>query len=228
MRHEFTWLARTYIAENDNADARALGERETNIERAKLFQMLAINRPDLTLTNATDNLALQRVRPALLNARQEVTNIAEILTREFTRLYRKRNMVVHGGQIRGAYLHSISETLTPLIGAGIDRSFTPNCNSASLQSNCQRWPKPGSNTSDHPNPVPAAVCSICWNIQFHRPETSGSYPISTWRHSGGCRSKVSPLAASQQTNDSPRVRIGRPLFPAVLGLVDTQPLDRHL
>jgi hypothetical protein len=30
-------------------------------------------------------------------------------------------MVVHGGQIRGANLHSISETLTPLIGAGIDR-----------------------------------------------------------------------------------------------------------
>jgi hypothetical protein len=121
MRAEFTWLAKTYIAENDNADARALGECETNIERAKLFQMLAFNRPDLTLTNATDNLALQRVRPALQNPRQEVTNIAEILTREFTRLYRKRNMVVHGGQIRGANLHSISETLTPLIGAGIDR-----------------------------------------------------------------------------------------------------------
>jgi hypothetical protein len=35
-----------------------LGECETNIERTKLFQMLAFNRPDLTLTNATDNLAL--------------------------------------------------------------------------------------------------------------------------------------------------------------------------
>ena len=121
MRAEFTWLAKTYIAENDDVDAQALDGCESNIERAKLFQMLAFTRPDLNLTNVTDNLALQRVRPALQNPRQEITNIADILTLEFTRLYRKRNMVVHGGQIHGANLHSISETLTPLIGAGIDR-----------------------------------------------------------------------------------------------------------
>ena len=121
MRAEFTWLAKTYIAENSDAEAQALDDCASNIERAKLFQMLAFTRPALTLTNVTDNLALQRVRPALQNPRREITNIAEILTREFTRLYRKRNMVVHGGQIRGANLHSISETLTPLIGAGIDR-----------------------------------------------------------------------------------------------------------
>lgn len=30
-------------------------------------------------------------------------------------------MIVHGGQIHGSNLHSISDTLTPLIGAGIDR-----------------------------------------------------------------------------------------------------------
>lgn len=121
MRAEFAWLAKTYIAENNDAEAQSLDDCESNIERAKLFQMLAFTRPGLTLTNVTDNLALQRVRPALQNPRREITNIAEILTREFTRLYRKRNMVVHGGQIRGANLHSISETLTPLIGAGIDR-----------------------------------------------------------------------------------------------------------
>ncbi|SIN17553.1 Uncharacterised protein [Mycobacteroides abscessus subsp. abscessus] len=121
MRAEFTRLAKTYAAENDDPDARALNQCETNIERAKLFQILAFNRPDLILASSTDNLALQRVRPALQNPRQEVNNVTDILSREFTRLYRKRNMVVHGGQIRGANLHSISETLTPLIGAGIDR-----------------------------------------------------------------------------------------------------------
>jgi hypothetical protein len=121
MRAEFTRLAKTYTDENDNADARALKKCRTNNQRAKLFQTLAFTRPDLTLTKVTDNLALQRVRPALLDPRREINNIVEILTREFTRLYRKRNMVVHGGQIHGANLHSISETLTPLIGAGIDR-----------------------------------------------------------------------------------------------------------
>ncbi|MEC4765141.1 integrase [Mycobacterium sherrisii] len=121
MRAEFTWLAKTYTDENDDDDARALDACETNIERAKRFQVLAFARPNLALANVTDNLALQRVRPALQNPRREITNIVDILTREFTRLYRKRNMVVHGGQIHGANLHSISDTLTPLIGAGIDR-----------------------------------------------------------------------------------------------------------
>ncbi|MEX3739563.1 integrase [Mycolicibacterium porcinum] len=121
MRAEFTSLAKAYMADNDDADAQALARCETNIELAKRFQLLAFARPDLTLAEVTDNLALQRVRLALQNPGPVITNIAEILTREFTRLYRKRNMVVHGGQIRGANLHSISDTLTPLIGAGIDR-----------------------------------------------------------------------------------------------------------
>lgn len=121
MRAEFTWLAGTYASENCDVDAHALNDCETNLERAKHFQLLAFRRPDLTLADVTDNLALRRVRPALQNPRQEIINIAEILTREFSRLYRKRNMVVHGGQIHETNLHSISETLTPLIGAGIDR-----------------------------------------------------------------------------------------------------------
>jgi hypothetical protein len=121
MRAEFTWLAKTYTAKNSDQAARELAECQTNLERAKLFQKLAFTRPTLELKNATDNLALQRVRPALYNPQQEIINITEILSREFTRLYRKRNMIVHGGQIRGANLHSISETLTPLVGAGIDR-----------------------------------------------------------------------------------------------------------
>ncbi|WP_329414597.1 hypothetical protein OG563_18030 [Nocardia vinacea] len=38
-----------------------------------------------------------RIRPLLTTPRKEVTRIAEILNREFTRLYRKRNLIVHGG-----------------------------------------------------------------------------------------------------------------------------------
>lgn len=121
MRAEFTWLAKQYSAENTDSVATAIAECPTNLERAKLFQKFVSTRPDLVLNNATDNLALQRVRPALRNPREEIAKVREILAREFTRLYQKRNMIVHGGQIRGANLHSLSETITPLIGAGIDR-----------------------------------------------------------------------------------------------------------
>lgn len=121
MRAEFTHLAKAYAEENTDETAKVITACTENIDRAKIFQQLAIREPDLKLKDMSDQLALERVRPALLNPRQEVLKIVDILTREFTRLYRKRNMVVHGGQIDGANLHSISDTLTPLIGTAIDR-----------------------------------------------------------------------------------------------------------
>ncbi len=86
----------------------------------RLFQIHLQSNPPLALS-AVDGLAIGRVRPALSNPRAEVEKITDILTREFTRLYRKRNMIVHGAQIQESSLHSLSETLAPLIGAGIDR-----------------------------------------------------------------------------------------------------------
>lgn len=121
MRAEYTYLAKAYAAENTDEIANSIDACAENIDRAKLFQGLALREPALKLNDVADQLALERVRPALQNPKQEVTKIADILTREFTRLYRKRNMIVHGGQIHGANLHSISDTLTPLIGTAIDR-----------------------------------------------------------------------------------------------------------
>jgi hypothetical protein len=182
-----------------------LNECGTNIERAKLFQMLAFNRPDLTLTNVIDNVALQRVRPALQNPRREVTNIAEILTREFTRLYRKRNMVVHGGQIRGANLHSISETLTPLIGAGIDRivhaqlqfGVSPIELSAMAEAGVDYLSPTTSNSGgglldllEHPA-----------RETTHEPQPRDIQPASSIQVSAG---EASAVTASQQTSDCPQ------------------------
>lgn len=121
VRAEFTKLSRRYIETHDDEASVQMSGCDENIARARLFQAHACANPTIDLGSETDNLALARIRPALTNPRQEVERITEILTREFTRLYRKRNMIVHGGQIHGSNLHSISDTLTPLIGAGIDR-----------------------------------------------------------------------------------------------------------
>ncbi|MFC3963268.1 hypothetical protein [Nocardia jiangsuensis] len=37
------------------------------------------------------------------------------------RFYRKRNAIVHGGRTHADHLHPLAETMSPLIGAGIDR-----------------------------------------------------------------------------------------------------------
>lgn len=83
------------------------------------MHLAANNQVDLGSTE--DNLALDRIRPALRDPQREILRIGNILRREFTRLYRKRNMIVHGGQIHESNLAPISETMTPLSGAGIDR-----------------------------------------------------------------------------------------------------------
>lgn len=121
LRAELNDLSRRYAETHRDEPAAQMRACEENIDRARLFQQHAQSSANIDLGRVDDNSALARIRPALGNPGQEVQKITEILTREFTRLYRKRNMIVHGGQINGSNLHSISETLTPLIGAGIDR-----------------------------------------------------------------------------------------------------------
>lgn len=120
LRAELTWLSRSYMDLHNGPAADQMRECSENLDRAKLFQQHVHTDPPLNL-NAMDTLALARIRPALANPKGEIEKIAKILTREFTRLYRKRNMIVHGGQIQEDSLPSLSETLAPLIGAGIDR-----------------------------------------------------------------------------------------------------------
>lgn len=120
LRAEFSWLSRSYANAHTSPEAQEMRECAENIDRAQLFQKHVQSAPPLAL-DPVDSLALDRVRPALSNPRGEVEKITGILTREFTRLYRKRNMIVHGGQIHEGSLHSLSETLAPLIGAGVDR-----------------------------------------------------------------------------------------------------------
>lgn len=121
VRAELTTLSRRYADLDQTAFGEEMRKCPQNIDRARLFQMRACATDPIDLKDTLDNLALVRVRPALKDPTRVVGKIATILRREFIRLYRKRNMIVHGGQIHENNLHSISDTLAPLIGAGIDR-----------------------------------------------------------------------------------------------------------
>ncbi len=121
IRAELTRLALKYAESHEDTFADELSACAENIDRARLIVMRLSEAPDSMMKDTVDNLAVDRIVPAVTNPRSEIEKIRSILTREFTRLYRKRNMTVHGGHITGVNLHSVSELLTPLIGAGIDR-----------------------------------------------------------------------------------------------------------
>ncbi|WP_194814756.1 integrase [Nocardia sp. XZ_19_385] len=120
-RAELTALAWEYTRTHDDPLAIELQGFAQNIDRAKRFQMHLRTGAQVTLPLEVDRLALQRIQPILTDPRREVKRIADILTREFVRLYRKRNLIVHGGHTHNPTLHATTETMSPLIGAGIDR-----------------------------------------------------------------------------------------------------------
>lgn len=121
VRAEFNALALRYAKHHGDRLADQINAVTDSRTRAHLFQGHAVSTAAITFPDVVDDLALQRIRPMLTNPRREMEKIVTILTREFTRLYRKRNMVVHNGQIHDTNLHAVSDTVTPLIGAGIDR-----------------------------------------------------------------------------------------------------------
>lgn len=121
VRAELTRLSIIYADRKSDELSSILAGCSTNLERARRFQSHLATGVDVDLGSPVDNLAVARIRPAITYPSQEVEKISSILAREFTRLYRKRNLVAHGGTTAEGNLHSVSETLTPLIGAGIDR-----------------------------------------------------------------------------------------------------------
>lgn len=121
IRAELTTLAWKYCKEHEDETATAITRCVDNADRARKFQMRACESSPVRFSADVDNLALSRIRPALGDPRGEVEKIQKILTREFIRLYRKRNLIAHAGRTQDTTLHATTETVSPLIGAGIDR-----------------------------------------------------------------------------------------------------------
>ncbi|MEU3015613.1 integrase [Nocardia asteroides] len=123
-RAEMTRLAYEYIKNNDDPLAEELREAPDNLTRARRFQQRLCDGTPLTMKEEVDNLAITRLQPFLTDPAAEIRKITAILTKEFVRFYRKRNLIVHGGKTHSDSLHPLSATMSPLIGAGVDRFVT--------------------------------------------------------------------------------------------------------
>jgi hypothetical protein len=123
-RAEMTRLAYNYVNENDDPLAEELRAAPDNLTRARRFQRRLCENAPLSMKDEVDNLAIARLEPFLIDPAAEVRKITTILTKEFVRFYRKRNLIVHGGKTHTDSLHPLSATMSPLIGAGVDRFVT--------------------------------------------------------------------------------------------------------
>jgi len=120
-RAELTTLAWRRIEAIDDSFSRRLETVDTNEERARLVASEIQAGNWLQLTPAGDETAERRMAKLLANPSTVLRDVEAHAAVAFRRLYRQRNLVVHGGRTGAVALRASLRTASPLVGAGMDR-----------------------------------------------------------------------------------------------------------
>ncbi|MCK2237923.1 MULTISPECIES: hypothetical protein [unclassified Crossiella] len=72
-------------------------------------------------TRYSDQVAAQRLAACVAEPKRVVGELASVVRIALRRLYRARNIVLHGGSTTGVALDATLRTAAPLLGAGLDR-----------------------------------------------------------------------------------------------------------
>ncbi len=119
-RAELTALS--YVVETKSEEmAKLLRSCKQNRDRCAVVGDAIINGRELGLRRLTDRAALVRMERLLKTPSTVLLDVKHHVQRSFERLYRQRNLVLHGGRTDGVTLHASLRTASKLVGAGIDR-----------------------------------------------------------------------------------------------------------
>src|SRR5262249_7221560 len=112
--------ARGSAAPDDMVAAR-LRTCTSNRDRAVVIaDALGVDVP-LALAAGTDVAAAARMRALVTNPGTTLRDVRETVQRCARRLYRQRNIVLHGGDTQAVALLAALRTAAPLVGVGLDR-----------------------------------------------------------------------------------------------------------
>lgn len=99
----------------------ALNEGLANRDRAHLVAEWVRAGNPLALKNASDHASEERMRSLLTAPSANLSEVRRHMISAMRRLYRHRNLVMHGGATHLETLSMTLRTVTPLVGAGLDR-----------------------------------------------------------------------------------------------------------
>ena len=121
-RAELTALAhRCESSDRNRAITRTLADCLTNLHRCEVIAVaIALTKHPLHATD-TDRAAAARMRTVLDSSHAQINDVAKTFEDAFRRLYRQRNIVVHGGSTASIGLEPALRIAAPLFGAGLDR-----------------------------------------------------------------------------------------------------------
>lgn len=119
-RAELTPLS--YVAAKQDAGIAAqMAGQTSNRDRARSMATLILNGQAPALTSPADQAAVARVSKLLNDPSRELATVKETIAEAFHRLYRQRNLILHGGRLDSVTLKASLRTVAGLAGAGIDR-----------------------------------------------------------------------------------------------------------
>ncbi len=93
----------------------------TNRDRAAVVAAAIASGTAFAFNEPSDNAALLRMQHVLANPHGVLQDIQTHVTASCRRLYRNRNLVLHGGKTDAVGLRAVLRTVAPLVGAGMDR-----------------------------------------------------------------------------------------------------------
>ena len=121
-RAELTDIAWARVRATEDELAQELRELPTNRERAgRIADELKQQGRLPELTAGSDIAAVHRMRGLLNDPRRLLVDVRNHAAESLRRLYRQRNLVLHGGRTAAVALGPALRTASPLVGAGIDR-----------------------------------------------------------------------------------------------------------
>jgi len=119
-RAELTALS--YRAEREHPEqCRALAGIHTNRERCRVLAKMIIDGGMPEMPGITDRAAVARLEKLLKNPNPELQTIRDAIAESFHRLYRQRNLILHGARLDSVALTASLRTVAKLAGAGMDR-----------------------------------------------------------------------------------------------------------
>jgi len=120
-RAELTDLAWGKARQKDDALCTELFRLKTNREKAlRLSKELQVGN-EVVLQEASDVAAAKRMSKLLADPKSVLVDVQLHVSEAFRRLYRVRNIILHGGQVSPVALNATLRSVPPLAGAGMDR-----------------------------------------------------------------------------------------------------------
>lgn len=119
-RAELTRLSYRLASSNpDQGDE--LARARTNRDRCRILAQMIVERRMPPMRSVTDQAAVDRIKKLLSNPGPELQTIRDSIGESFHRLYRQRNLILHGGRLDSVALTASLRTVAKLAGAGMDR-----------------------------------------------------------------------------------------------------------